>query len=372
MKISKTQFIDNKYVRIFIYVILIPIAISLILIVLNFRSPDKINSDNGNYDFILTSDSDAGGKSKILEKEISDSIKYKYKLIDGVDYPFASLEIRSKKDFIDISKYDYLNLNVQSDKSKTLVLSFYAFLDGYSSYENFYTYLPLTYVIPMDRNKHSYEIDIDQFSIPEWWYLDNKLNKIEVSNSIFSKVIYISLSSNPLFPLNEVDSVTFNYLHFFTSISTLFKFIFKILFIYYLFLLFYFLLSVIKKRREQYKLIRYNAVNTLKNSPKVDDLEKYIGLNFSDPLLNLPAIAEELKISERSVSNEIKSKYNLTFPAYLNMIRINEAKDLLKENDNKIIDIALAVGYNNASHFNRIFRKIENITPTEFRKINLP
>ena len=57
-----------------------------------------------------------------------------------------------------------------------------------------------------------------------------------------------------------------------------------------------------------------------------------------------------------------------TFKQYLNIIRITEAKRLLRETDNQITSCAYNVGYNNIPHFNRTFKQLEGISPKEYRK----
>ena len=58
----------------------------------------------------------------------------------------------------------------------------------------------------------------------------------------------------------------------------------------------------------------------------------------------------------------------MTFKQYLNKIRLSEAKRLLKETDRQIADIAYHVGYKNVTHFHRIFKQNEKISPNEYRK----
>jgi AraC-like DNA-binding protein len=54
---------------------------------------------------------------------------------------------------------------------------------------------------------------------------------------------------------------------------------------------------------------------------------------------------------------------------YINKLRIEEAKRLLRETDQTINEIALSLGYNNNQSFNRFFKKYEGVTPGEFRNI---
>lgn len=52
---------------------------------------------------------------------------------------------------------------------------------------------------------------------------------------------------------------------------------------------------------------------------------------------------------------------------YINSVRIQKACELLKENSMKILDIAIAVGIQDLSYFNRLFKRIMGITPTKYR-----
>jgi len=58
----------------------------------------------------------------------------------------------------------------------------------------------------------------------------------------------------------------------------------------------------------------------------------------------------------------------LSFLEYLTSVRISIAKSLLKQTSMSMMDICLEVGYQDPSHFAKIFKKKEGIHPTEFRK----
>lgn len=58
-----------------------------------------------------------------------------------------------------------------------------------------------------------------------------------------------------------------------------------------------------------------------------------------------------------------------TWGEYIQRLRLAKAAELLqKRKDLRIIDICYGVGYNNISHFNRIFRQETGVSPSEFRK----
>ena len=79
------------------------------------------------------------------------------------------------------------------------------------------------------------------------------------------------------------------------------------------------------------------------------------------------------------VSNHVSMNYSLfslsfkqytgmNFVNYLKMIRIGEAKRLLEETDEKIIDISQKVGYENEKHFMKTFKSVCGVSPSEYRK----
>ncbi|MCW1007112.1 helix-turn-helix domain-containing protein, partial [Streptococcus anginosus] len=58
------------------------------------------------------------------------------------------------------------------------------------------------------------------------------------------------------------------------------------------------------------------------------------------------------------------------FSNFLNQLRVNKACDLLIKTDLSIIDIAYQVGFNSSKTLTRNFKKILQISPSAFRKLN--
>lgn len=59
------------------------------------------------------------------------------------------------------------------------------------------------------------------------------------------------------------------------------------------------------------------------------------------------------------------------FYNFINKYRIEEVKKKLSEDnskENNILTIALETGFNSKSTFNTVFKKIEGVTPSEYRK----
>ncbi len=84
--------------------------------------------------------------------------------------------------------------------------------------------------------------------------------------------------------------------------------------------------------------------------------------------LSLTNLADALHISERDVSLVINKHTSQNFSSFVNGYRIEEAIERLNSNqDEKILAIAMDVGFNNLSSFNQAFKSITGRTPSEFR-----
>lgn len=53
---------------------------------------------------------------------------------------------------------------------------------------------------------------------------------------------------------------------------------------------------------------------------------------------------------------------------YINIKRIDKAISLLSTTDETILNIATQCGFNNSANFNRIFKKITQLTPKQYRR----
>ena len=77
---------------------------------------------------------------------------------------------------------------------------------------------------------------------------------------------------------------------------------------------------------------------------------------------------QDLGLSERRMVDIFKETYGVTPKGYMDALRLEEAKRLLRKTDEKIIDIAALVGFGSLATFNRFFKKEEGMTPQTFRK----
>lgn len=89
--------------------------------------------------------------------------------------------------------------------------------------------------------------------------------------------------------------------------------------------------------------------------------------HYAKPI-QLDDVAQAVHISPYHLSHLFPQSTGSTFSEALLRIRIEKAKDLLKDTRLTISDVALETGFNSSSYFTRAFKKWEDMTPTEYRK----
>lgn len=94
---------------------------------------------------------------------------------------------------------------------------------------------------------------------------------------------------------------------------------------------------------------------------------EFINQHFDDEL-TLATIAENAGVSYHHFSRMFKKISGYNFKEYLTMIRINKAKQLLKDTQNPITDISYTCGFSGHKQLIFAFNKYCRMTPTEFRK----
>lgn len=78
-------------------------------------------------------------------------------------------------------------------------------------------------------------------------------------------------------------------------------------------------------------------------------------------------LAEKLRISEQQASRIINAYFKKNFNEWINGYRVAEAKERLLTEDSAVTVIAFEVGFNSIASFNRVFKEMEGVSPTEYR-----
>jgi AraC-like DNA-binding protein len=83
--------------------------------------------------------------------------------------------------------------------------------------------------------------------------------------------------------------------------------------------------------------------------------------------VTLELLAESLGMSGRSLQRGLADQ-GASFTALLGAVRLRRAAEWLQRTDKPVVEIALDLGYTDASNFTRAFRRAIGVSPSVFRK----
>lgn len=103
-----------------------------------------------------------------------------------------------------------------------------------------------------------------------------------------------------------------------------------------------------------------------KNQDIIKKAILYISEHFNTSL-TLEEVASYVHLHPSYFSTLFKQVTGSSYKEYLNMVRIEESKRLLSGTDFSILNIAIAVGFEDQSYFSKVFKKYTGQTPKQFR-----
>ncbi len=113
------------------------------------------------------------------------------------------------------------------------------------------------------------------------------------------------------------------------------------------------------KITQQHKTPNYNEV--------VNGIIKYIDGHFFETI-NLDVLSDKLNFNKYYICRIFKEETGINITDYINNQRIQKAKELLEDRDSRISTVSEMVGFNDATYFNRVFKKIVGISPSCYKK----
>ena len=87
---------------------------------------------------------------------------------------------------------------------------------------------------------------------------------------------------------------------------------------------------------------------------------------------SLNGISKALFVNGSYLLRTFKRHTGMTLLCYHHLIRCEKAKEMLLQTNLSVSRIGESVGFISSSHFTHIFRKTENCTPTEYRRLHGP
>ena len=110
----------------------------------------------------------------------------------------------------------------------------------------------------------------------------------------------------------------------------------------------------------------FQRANDFYNSESIEKMYNYIKENYNKKI-KLEEVAKLLNMSVISFTRLIKQHTGKSFIDFLNEMRLGLATRQLIETNTSVAQICFNCGFNNVSNFNRIFKRKQGVTPSEFR-----
>lgn len=113
-----------------------------------------------------------------------------------------------------------------------------------------------------------------------------------------------------------------------------------------------------------------NAIDSPSRESVMDGILNYIHHNYHENL-KLGMIAELFGYNSSYLGKVFSKTTGQNFNSYVDMVRIENSKKLLTEQNYKVYEIAQRVGYTNVDYFHKKFKKYVGMSPAEYRKKQL-
>lgn len=101
---------------------------------------------------------------------------------------------------------------------------------------------------------------------------------------------------------------------------------------------------------------------------KLDEIHKYILEHYTDNQLSIQNISSHTFLSQTYLCAFFKKSTGKTINEFITELRIERAKELLKDSRIKLYEVASFIGYTDANYFSTIFKKYLGFAPSEYRE----
>jgi AraC-like DNA-binding protein len=348
----------------------VPVLVSGIIILAYFSGIKdfQVFPNNRIFDYRTYNDSFAGGDSRIIRKLITDSIiKLEFQISDKISNPYVGLNVGPKENkTINLESFNELTVRLNGNEINGIsiaLISENSLKTGDRKNQDIMFY----HNFKISPGINTYTISLDKFKIPDWWIEYNRIEDAAVIRPELKKLKAINVSCAFTSNINKTLSFDIYSMAFSRNNRMLFVLVIALFFI---FVLVVFVASYMVEKIKMNRNVITIAYKPVENSTIENSKSDFIGFinnNFHNSDLTLDFVSGETGISQRKIATEIQNRFGCNFKTYINRLRLNESKRLLTNKELNIGEIAFKVGFNNQSHFNRVFKSEFQISPTEYR-----
>lgn len=287
-----------------------------------------------------------------------DSFSFRYikstkkeKSFTGFYFPLEDIEI-------DFSNYDIIEIGINTNLARRIPIN----LSVQNKKE---THQYIRQFIEIRKDQTLYNLPLNTFFTPSSWYNTNKVSQAEIPQQDLSLVEAISFESCQLLEAGIEDEFTINHLYLKKDLTLLYVII--ILTTLVLIVVYKFIFDNPFKFTTQVVHVPIQRTQFEKTEKLGHKIITFLGENYSNPDFTLSDLTTEFRKNTNEISKIIREETKLTFPKYLNYLRIEEAKRILTSGNYKTVsEVGYIVGFNSPSNFIRVFKSQVDTSPKKF------
>lgn len=347
----------------------IPALVLGILILVYFLSIKDfpVFPNNQIFEYKFYSDSN----SKIINQLITDSIiKLDYQISNKINTPYAGVNIGPKgTKSLDLGRYNQLTVKLKGNGINGIGIALVT-QNSFKRSDKKVQEILFYHIFKISSGIKTCKISMEKFEVPDWWGENNRIEDTSILKPDLKNLETINVSSAFTPYVEKIQSIEIYSMVFSRNNKPLITLTIALEFVFILFV--FIALYTTEKIRENKQIITiaYKPVeNRIIETSKTDFID-FINNNFQNSQLTLDFVCKETGVSQRRITNDVQNQFGCNFKSYINRLRINESKRLLLDKELNIGEIAFLVGFNNQTHFNRVFKSEVQISPTEYRDKN--
>lgn len=113
--------------------------------------------------------------------------------------------------------------------------------------------------------------------------------------------------------------------------------------------------------------LKHSAVQNPDDTSFYQQLNRLVARRISEEV-TLAEVARLMNVHPTAVTHRLQRKFGMSFSEYRGRIRVDMAKELLRDTQLKVREVAQRVGINDTGNFGKVFRKFERMSPLEYRR----
>ena len=113
--------------------------------------------------------------------------------------------------------------------------------------------------------------------------------------------------------------------------------------------------------------VLFESAIFIEHDSRLDEITEFIRNNLTERL-SVEHICKRFLMSKNSLYAAFEEHHGTTVNEYITSVRLDTAKELLRNTEAPVYEIAERVGINNYTYFCKIFKKKEGVSPIKYRK----